>query len=156
MQCELCGKDTEKIVRVSIEGVEMEVCTSCSAHGKKIIRPRVQKVVVSRKDARSQQQEETMEEVVSNYASILKSAISKKDIKLEYLAKRLGLKESQLRHYEQGKMKPNISDARNLERFFGIKIVENVKVKRNLSELSQENSKRGLTIGDMIKVRKKS
>ena len=158
MQCELCGKDTEKILKVSIEGVEMDVCTSCSRHGKRISRPRVQKAEVRKKSSTLPQREEFVEEILPDYSQKIKSAISKRDAKLEHLAKRLGLKESQLRHYERGTMKPSISDARNLERFFGIKIVDNVKVKTS-SEVMQgapSGSAKGLTIGDMIKVRKKA
>jgi len=155
MQCELCGRNTENILAVSIEGVEMDVCADCAKHGKRIIKPRVQRTSVTRTEAKKQQAEETVEEIIPNYSDRLRAAIGKKDVKLEHLAKRLGLKESELRHYEQGKMKPSISDAKKLEKFFNITIVETIKLKDNKPALGSDNNGRSLTIGDMIRVRKK-
>ena len=75
-------------------------------------------------------------------------------LKQAELAKRLSIKESQIQHMENGSFVPPLEMVRKLERFFSVKLIEAYERDEELD--TSVKSSGGLTIGDMIKTRKRA
>ncbi|MFH1181583.1 MAG: multiprotein bridging factor aMBF1 [Candidatus Woesearchaeota archaeon] len=144
--CEMCGKQDE-LVRASIENVIMSVCSSCSKYGKVLGRER--KFLPEKKP--KPQPKEILEEVIPEYAAVIKSAREKLGLTQLDLGKKIAEHESLLQHIESGKIKPTLDVAGKLEKFFRIKLVE---VKEDVIVPSKPG-KGEITLGDMVKIRKR-
>ncbi len=117
-ECEICGKPTDVVYVVEIEGAEMHVCESC-AKGKKIIEKISEKPEVIQRATVAMRQEE---ELIDNYGTAVRKAREKLDMPLKTLAERLNEKESMLRRVEEEKMLPSDELVKKLERELGIKL----------------------------------
>ncbi len=157
MQCELCGKKIEEPYVILLEGSEVKVCKDCSVYGKIKKKPLEKKSFKkTNKPLRVEESKvELVEEIVFDYDKKLKNAIFKENQKLEVLAKKLNMKESELRALESGHRKPSIETARKLEKYFKIKLVEIIELGKEKIPLKEKNVSSTLTIGDLIKVRKR-
>ncbi len=156
MQCELCGKKIEEPYIILLEGTNVKVCKDCSVYGKIVKTPKTKKVFEKPKVTRKvpESKIEVVEEIVFDYDKKLKKAIMRENQKLEVIAKKLNMKESELRSYETGSRKPSIETAKKLEKFFKIKLVETIELGKEKIE-KVENNNSSLTIGDLIKIKRK-
>ena len=146
MMCNMCGKDT-RLVKAIIEGTEMDVCKECAKFGKIVKRVKL----VSKPKKKKEEIPEVMKRVVSDYAARIKNAREKEGLKQEELAKKLNEKESIISLIEKGKFAPSLKLAEKLEKFFHIKLIEEVEEK---SSDKEKLKAAGFTIGDIIKVKK--
>lgn len=147
-QCEICGKDTS-LVNAIVEGTTLSVCTNCARFGN-VLQP--VKSYAKQKSFGSQFTEQETEAIVEDYASRVKNAREKRNMKQEDVAKAVAEKESVIHKIESGHMEPSFVIAKKLEHFFGIRLITKVKVTAEKSE--SENTSGGMTIGDMIKFKK--
>ena len=159
MNCEMCGKKIDVYYEVNVEGSILKLCRECSSFGKVIkksyVTPRVKKKAnyIVKDTKKHQEKEEAIEIIIENYGNIIKSAREKMGLKQEELAKRLNEKESLISHIESGKKEPRMELAKKLENFFNIKLIETISEKEVVFKKEYESDK--LTIGDMIKIRKR-
>lgn len=160
MPCEMCGKDSERLTNVSVEGTTLSVCPNCTKYG---TRPRVN---FSRGNYRRPTRPSiprTEESIVSGYHIKIEKARQAKGIKQEDFAKQLNEKESLIHNIETGHMKPSISLAKKIGRALGINIVEEITeeslhVKKEFfkNKTTSEPKNNGvLTIADIIKFKKR-
>jgi len=152
MHCEMCGKKTE-LFKAIVEGTELKICDGCSKFGK--ITSRVKENFKKTKKKIEIEQEELPEIIQiisSDYSNKVKSSRESLGLKQEELAKKLNEKESIIHKIETGHFEPNISLARKLEKFLKIKLVEEEKIEKEKSV--KINSSEGLTIGDILKIKK--
>ncbi len=148
--CELCGKQGG-LVPVVIENTDLKVCQICAKHGKvkersgSFQRRYTKPVVPTGPEYR----------IVSQFASFLRDAREKRNLTNEEFANILTEKESLVAKWEQGSIKPSIDTARKVSRLLGIQLIEKDEDK---SDVKVEKEKRSdeLTLGDFIKVRKRS
>ena len=157
MLCDMCG-NKEAVYNTEIEGSLLSTCESCAAHGNVKSRIRVEqeapkKKGFSPKQATERAEQEIVEIIVGNCASLIKSAREKKGLKQEDLAKILHEKESVIHNIESGRMQPSISLARKLEKYFKIKIVEEYTEKAKPKTSSQGLG--SLTLGDIANIKKR-
>lgn len=152
--CEMCGK-TGNLVLAEVEGVELKVCPNCAKHGVVKSRgnynynPRFQRTSYSKR-------EEVEEKVVENYAHLIREAREKSNLNQEDFAQLLQEKESVTSKWESGSMPPSLEEARKLQRFLGITLI---RKEESEEELKQEKRRPGddtLTLGDFIKIKKRS
>ena len=157
MQCEMCGSNTENPILISVEGVELNVCNSCSSFGKKVIKK--QKKPELSGDKKRQLFEKIVHKrelimlISEDYANIIKSAREKMGFKQIELAKKLGIRESLINSIEQGRHEPSLNFARKLEKFLNVKLVEEHR-EEHKQQFKQSSSK-SFTLGDFIKIRKR-
>ena len=144
----MCGKK-EGVKDAIVEGVVLKVCDKCSKFGKVIT---IEKPVV-REERRVVKKEEISEDIVENYALKLKRARENLNLKQGEVAKKINEKESVVHSLEIGKLKPSLDLARKLERFFKIKLIENVEEERK--DVSIDFRDKEVTIGDLLKIKKK-
>ena len=154
INCDLCGKVEDNLVKTKIEGVELEVCSACSKFGKVIApvhRPSPKEQHRQfQKQIKAQEKEEKVEILIENYADLIKKKRESLGLSQKDFAARLNEKESTIHHIETGKLEPNLVLARKLERLLGIKIVEEYAENH---ETIKKGKDTGFTLGDFINVK---
>lgn len=169
LRCEVCGrKIREAPMRVVIEGAKLTVCTECSKHGKveweespkpAAITPQStfseqgaptrrplqikRKVIIARVD--------TTQEIVEDYADVIRQAREKLGLSHEDLGKKINEKESVLRKIETGKMAPTDQLVSKLEHTLKVTLL--VPVAEEKVSLPKA-ANREFTLGDAIKISK--
>ena len=151
MQCEMCGKEGELFAAL-VEGTELNVCKSCSSHGKTLRRVKPTQKKIKKSEKQKEPEKEIIQTIVENYAKLIKSAREKTGLSQKDFANKLNEKESIIHKLETGNLKPSINLARKLEKFCNIKLVKQIEIKplKGKKAVSGE----GLTIGDIIKIKK--
>jgi len=144
--CEVCGRGNAKIFAL-VDGVKMRVCEACSKFGKVI---EVEKEHAKIED--TPRGIETEEEIVEDYADIIKNAREKKGITRTELAAQMNEKESFLKKVEAGESPPSDQLADKLEKALKIKLYEVIEITKTHTPKS---SKGETTFGDLIEVKKK-
>jgi len=157
MQCDLCGKE-DILFNAVVEGTNVRACKSCASFGtikgqvtKPIRKKEAQKkqapIVVARDD------EEVLEYIREDYATIIRNARERKGLKQEDFAKILREKESIVHKLETGSYEPSIPLANKLEKILNIKLVK--VMKGNNVETNHVVESRGpKTIGDLMNMKK--
>ncbi|MCS7109795.1 MAG: multiprotein bridging factor aMBF1 [Candidatus Micrarchaeota archaeon] len=146
MDCELCGRSGANIV-AQIEGVKMNVCEKCSKYGKIIGK------ISEIKETKIRQKAAKIEtEIVDNFAEIIRKEREKRGLTIKELASAIAEKESYLDRIERDEVIPDEKVAKKLEKFFNIKLLEEVVVSEDNIEKFDDES---LTVGDIIEIKKK-
>jgi len=157
MQCELCGRDVDRLVPVRVEGVEMLVCSNCAKYG---ITPKTysRKPKSGKKIPRSTGGKriyrpkrdifDTLKTLVEDYGEVIREARIRRGMSIEELARKVGIKVSTLHKIESGQLEPEEKYIRKLEKELNICLYE-----EGGEESSNEGS-RDFTLGDFIKVRR--
>jgi putative transcription factor len=160
MLCELCGKEVKSLLCVRIEGAEMQVCEECAKFGiapKSYSRkprtvgtkmPQNNKKTVRRRPTRDIF--DNLKIIVEDYGTIIKEAREKKGMKLEDLARKIGIKESTLHKIERNELEPEEKYVKRLERELNINLYEEGEQEYGASSSEQE-----FTLGDFVKVKKR-
>lgn len=158
MDCDMCGRE-QAVLKASVEGSVMSLCDGCSKFGKVVGRLQSAITVKKKEEKTVAVAEDETEFVVANFGQLLKQKreeLGKKMedsfMKLEDFAKMISVKESVLHKMETGTYKPNVEEARRIGKLFGLKLVEKVE---EVESLVPEPKKDQLTLGDMIKIKKK-
>ncbi len=125
-ECEICGKPTNKIYVIEIEGAQMRVCESC-AKGKKILQveeEQVERHVPERKQSKASEGEE---ELYDNYGEMIRKRCEELGLPLKVLAEKISEKESTLKRVEEQKTLPSFELAKKIEKELGIKLTHKVE-----------------------------
>lgn len=160
MQCEICGSDIkDKPIKVTVEGTSLEVCGKCARYGKpsdawspvsRKVSP-TEKVMVTRKHRRDVF-DNLKDEIIPDYAQIIKHARESLGLTIEELASRIMEKSTLLRKIEREEIVPEDTLRKKLETALNIKLTE------KFSSADQRGSGfiRGTTLGDVAVIRKKT
>lgn len=160
MQCEICGNDIKgNPIRVTVEGTVLDVCGKCARYGKPadkwspVSRKMLptEKVIVTRKSRRDVF-DKLQDEIIPDYAQIIKKARESKGLTIEELASKIMEKSTLLRKIEREELIPEDAVRKKLEMELGIKLTEKI------SSEDQRGSGfiRGTTLGDVAVIRKKT
>jgi putative transcription factor len=164
MICEMCGKNVTFCKKVTIEGVQLEVCSECAKFGieskmkeaEKEAAPKpiiTQRLEVREKRSRPRDIYEAgmREELVDDYAARIRNARSKKGMTQKELAMKINERVTVLSKVESGDMRPDDGLVGKLTKELGIILKE--KVPEVLSQKSGGKSG-SLTLADLIKMQK--
>jgi len=153
INCDLCGKVEESLARALIEGVELDVCRACSRFGKIVtpVRRPSPKEQHRQFQKREAPKEEKIELLVENYAEIIKKKRESLGMQQKDFAVKIGEKDSIVHKIETGSFVPQLSLARKIEKFLGVRIVEE---HTETHEESRHKKEEGFTLGDFIKAGK--
>ena len=149
MNCDLCGKVEERLNRALIEGVELNVCAGCSKFGK-ILAP-VKRPGPREQHKQFEKKEEKIELLVEDYAEIVKKKRESMGLSQKDFANRIDEKESIIHKIETGNYEPQLTLARKLEKFLGVKLIEEHEERHEAFKKKKED---GFTLGDFIKIKK--
>lgn len=155
INCDLCGKADERLFRTLIEGVELNVCSGCSKFGKVIApvhrpSPKEQHMKFVQQN-NVQEKEEKIELLVENYADLIKKKRESMGLGQKDFAMKINEKESTIHKIETGIFHPSTSLAKKLEKFLGIKLIEE---HQETNEKFKKSKGEGFTLGDFIKLDK--
>ena len=144
----MCGRNDELKLSL-VEGVRMNVCQNCSKFGKSTNDSKLSKYKPS--SYASIKPLESEDEIISNFAQILKQERNKRNMEQSDFAKLLSEKESLLHKMESGHYIPSLDTAKKIAKILKVKLIEST------SESPIENKAKAsgpLTIGDLIKKKK--
>jgi putative transcription factor len=147
--CEVCGTNTLRLFRASIEGISMNVCEGCSSYGHVLYvpesKPKAKEVLVSKAP-------EIEERIVNNFSEIIKKSREKINLNQEEFALKLNVRLSLIRALENKEQLPDLKLAEKLEKELNVTLIEEVSDEApvNSGSLSKE-----VTLGDMIKIKKR-
>lgn len=152
INCDLCGKTDESLVRALIEDVELNVCSGCSRFGKVLGPVKTPELQRKTKESRAfEEKEEKIEMLVENYAEIVKKKREAMGLSQKDFANRINEKESTIHKIETGAFEPQLNLAKKLEKVLGVKLIEEYEEKREA--LERKGGER-FTLGDFINVKK--
>ena len=143
----MCGKDN-LLVKAEIEGVLMQVCSTCSRYGvvkQSSARPDFQRKVIRKEGPELA--------VVSDFSVQLRKVREGLGLKQEDFAKYLQERESVVSKWEQGSLTPSVETAQHLGRILGLNLLS--KTIDSGEKLEVKTRSDELTLGDFVKVRKR-
>ncbi len=143
--CEVCG-DRAAVSIALIGGARMSACEDCSSFGK-VIAPLVRPAA-----AKPAQRAAAEYEVVAGYGAKIKGARDQMKIGRPVLAELIAEKENYLERIEEERTLPSEPIARKLEKALGITLLE---LAQPATHLTPTGSGKGLTLGDMVTVKKR-
>lgn len=141
MLCEMCGKQTSKGSRVSIEGTILYVCENCSKFGKEVqvqnpVEPEItvtEKVIAQRLDMRTKkyaekdiyaEDDDSEPELKEDYHKLIFDARNRLGWSQEDLGKKVNERKSIIAKLENKSMQPDANMIKKLERTLNIKLTE--------------------------------
>ncbi|TFG10712.1 TIGR00270 family protein [Candidatus Heimdallarchaeota archaeon] len=163
----MCGREIYgKPISIKIEGAELSVCPACAKHGKRVDKPKP-KPVSSRGRApvrtspppsrtfSSQKSRDTRTEnqLVPDYHERIRLQRQKMKLSQKEVSIQTKISVSELQSIETGKMRPSDNLIERLEKFFKIKITEEIVT------VGKKDSQKGpafQTLGDIVVIRKKN
>lgn len=162
MICELCGKDVTFLRKVTIEGVQLQVCTECTKFGIEAKKEAPKEdaplpIVAQRLESRERRGKPTdvydaggKDELADDLGKRIRDARSKKGMTHKELAMKINEKVTVVSKVETGEMRPDDRLVKKLERELGIKLKE--KVPETLA--GKESKSESLTLADHIRMQK--
>lgn len=149
LSCDICG-NTPVRAQILVEGAKLLACARCMKTGKVIHRFHEEEPTQA---PESRPTGEATEEIVEDYAKIIKTARQKMKLHLSVVAERIREKESYLHAIENGRLSPTIEVAKKLEKELGIKLIEKVESSTGPSASSSSKFSEP-TLGDMVSKKK--
>ena len=149
INCDLCGKVEQVLSRALIESVELNVCSGCAKFGK-VIGPLRNPVIKNHPNP--VQKEEKIELLVEDYHDLVKKKRESMGLSQKDFALKVNEKDSTIHKIETGILEPPIALAKKLERFLGIKLLE--EHQETHASIIKKKSEEGFTLGDFIKIKK--
>lgn len=150
MDCDMCGRE-HALLNVAVEGSVLSLCEGCSRFGKVVGRIAMA-AAAKKKEEKAAVAEDEAEFVVANLGQLLKQKREQLGLKQEEFAKKVAVKESVLHKMETGQFRPSIKEARRLEKLLGLRLVEKIEAVEGIVPQAKKDQ---LTLGDMIKIKKK-
>jgi putative transcription factor len=161
-ECYTCGKPS--VGMGVVEGTRVALCERCAqyAGGFAFYRKEAPKKSVSAENSfkqgvatsvRSSQARET--DFVVNFGKVLFQAREKLGLSRKQLGEKLFIREHELAAFEEERLKPIEAIAKKLERFLGIKILEEQEI--DVHAIAEESkTRRGQpTLADVVEIKKK-
>ena len=144
----MCGKHTEELYLITLEGAKLSVCSNCAGYGKSLGKlreaPKKRETVITK--------EIPEREVVNDYDAIIRNRREALGITPEEFAQRIGESVSVLKKIEAGKMQPSERTAEKIDRILKTKLYMLVK-RESIENVKKE--KKSLTLEDIAFVKKK-
>lgn len=160
MLCEMCGKESDKLRTVSIEGTVLRVCGQCSRFGDELApggKTAKKKTPIEQRLERRERRmrsrdvyQEDSYDLAPDFPERIRQARVARDWKQETLAAKINEKRSVIHNLEAGEMRPDDALVRKLEKALNIKLMEKVPA---VKPQPRSTSSGGLTLGDLIRMR---
>jgi putative transcription factor len=160
MQCEVCDKHIVEGKRVKIEGSVVVTCDACARYGEVVgVASSVEKKKPAVAPEVSEKTESVdfavggLEELVENYAEIIRNKRMRRGLKQEELAKLVNEPASLIHRLEIGRFEPSPEVARKLQHALGVKLLH--KSEDMGLPAQKEKDSGDVTLGDMVVIKKK-
>jgi len=133
-ECEICGRSTDDLYEVRVEGAAMLVCRRCSA-GKEVLHKfgnETKQTIRAGTAAAPARESGGEEEVVENYGEIIRTAREALGLPLRVLAEKINETESSLARIERQKSPPGEKARMKLEKELGVKLTAKAEAKKQI------------------------
>ncbi len=162
MLCELCGKDVTFSKKVTIEGVQLQVCAECAKFGIEATKPAPKEVgpkpvIAQRLDVREKRarprdvlEATEREELVEDYGARIRDARAQRGMTQKDLAMKINERLTVLSKIETGGMRPDDKIVAKLEKELGIKLREKVTE----AQVTRGIGTSPITLADLISMQK--
>jgi putative transcription factor len=161
MQCEICGAEIRgKPICVTIDNSELQVCQKCAQYGKPVdkrtpvsrkVSPVVRTVTRTEKKQKKDFFDILKEELLDDYAHIIRDAREAKGWSQEDLAENIKEKATLIKKIERSEIVPEDSVRKKIEHALNIKLTERVDSSgQEVSHLMKDT-----TLGDIVKIKRK-
>jgi len=156
MICEICGRHFNSGVRIQLEGSIVSACDNCASYGKV-----VSKVVTVKEKPKTpessapvydMQDVEPKETLVEDWGLKIKNAREKRNLKQSDLARLINEPESLVHRLESGRIEPNETLVKKLEKKLNIKLVMRMEDAERFTGTSGKSER---TLGDVVVIKKK-
>lgn len=155
--CEMCGGEEPRLRTVLVEGSRLLLCSRCARFGVEVQRPAVPRAPppppgtarARRPAPRSYPRDvpESEVDLAEDYPERIRRAREAKGWKREDLGKRIAERLSVIEKLEKGRMRPDDTLVRKLERTLGIRLLDRVEE----APSPGRRDARPLTLGDLIR-----
>jgi putative transcription factor len=150
LECEICGRDTDDVYEMAVDGARMLACAKCAGgRGKPLRAPEAQVRRFARPSAAAN--EPMPDELVENFGEMIRIARDKLGLPLAVLAERISEKESTLVRIEKQKTMPSEKTRVKLEKELGIKLTSKPSDKAQASASSRSEP---VTLWDLVSKKK--
>jgi putative transcription factor len=164
MQCEICGAQISgKSHHIIVDRAEMDVCDRCKGFGKEVERrgpvtstrrgvpATADMSMVPVRRARRDLFDKMKDQLVEDYADVIKKAREAKHMTDEELASKILEKVNIIRKVERSELVPDEALIKKMERALDVKLTEGVA---EPEMRGRRGESRALTLGDLINVKK--
>ena len=155
LSCDICGRSPVR-AQILVEGAKLLACGACMGSGKVLQRfheePQGGGPVM---DAPRPAPELGGEDIVDDWAIVIRHARDGVKLPLAVVAERISEKESYLDAIESGRLMPSLVVARKLEKELGIKLIEKTAASIAPSPAAQSRNLSVPTLADMLSPEKK-
>lgn len=134
MDCEICGRDSDEMYLISVEGTRLTVCRGCSGCGTFI-----SKAESAPLRAAAVITESPEIDLVDNCAGVIRAARQDAGMTQEELARKINESLNVIKKVEKGELQPTEKLSKKLEKHFRIRLFQAVK-KETLEKKSTETS----------------
>jgi putative transcription factor len=165
----MCGSEIySRPITIKIEGAELLVCPACAKHGKPVVkrppkRPTASTRTSSSRSAytprtstssqpRRRERFGSEKELVTDYAEKLRLARQKMKLTQKEVSIQTKISVAELQSLETGKMRPSDDLIGRLEKFYNIKMTEEIQA---YGSKDQKKSSTFQTLGDIVVIKKK-
>ena len=149
MRCEVCGRETNKLYPVIIEGVEMMVCDECKKFGKLVKKKKkatpikkVKKIVPYSKDVFQNMDKD----LIPGWGEKIKVARELKKWSREQLGAKVGEKTNTIAKIENEELRPPDETVKKIEKALDIQLFQKIE-----DAVIKKKKARNLTLGDLLK-----
>jgi putative transcription factor len=153
LYCDICGKGPVR-AQILLEGAKLLACGSCMRGGK-ILHRLYDEEEGQAAASGSYTVVEASEEILEDFARIIKSARERIGLPLAVVAERIKEKESYLHAIEGNRLTPTMEVARKLEKELGVKLIERTSATVAPSGAAGSRAYTPPTLGDNVVERKK-
>ncbi len=123
MECEVCGRQAEKLFEVDLEGARVMACGKCAELGKRVRERRTGKKSAFFYAAPGRKLD-AGQEIVADLGKKVMAARQRAGLKREELARKIFEKESVLHRVESGDFVPSDKVIKKLEKELGLSLRE--------------------------------
>ena len=143
--CEICGRKTDTLYIIEVEGAELTSCAKCS-EGKDVVDTIGSDEGRAKAKGFSAAKAPVLEEeLVDNFGDEIRKARERLGLPLNVLAERINEKESTLNRVEHGKMQPTVALTKKLEKQLGIRLTS---MPEQLPKPGRSAGGSSMTLGD--------
>lgn len=144
----MCGKHTEELYLITLEGAKLSVCTNCAGYGKSLGKmrdaPKKKETVIIK--------EIPEREVINDFDAIIRNRREALGLSVEDFAQKVAESVSIIRKIESGKMTPSEHTAEKIDKVLKTKLYTLVK-RESIENVKKD--KKSLTLEDIAFIKKK-
>lgn len=148
-ECEICGRKSDVLYLVDIDGTQLSVCRRCSS-GKEVLQTFGKQAEAARQ-VYSRAPDLSPGEIIDGYGKAIRHARESLGLPARVLAERINEKESTLVRVEAEHALPDDRLARKLERALGIRLIASEGAEHHHA---QQQRRGEVTLGDAAIIKK--